>query len=203
MAVTFPLGRLTAQFLATALTLSGTVACSTQAASNADAEATAGKTTSPEIVTTFKCIELSNTWATLAQRGSVISISPLITWNSLEFGSDYTPEKRCGIVSRKLTEAVAQNGGILAGLDLTTGKVDDGQSVVCLLSKGQSSCDRNNMLFTLNRENSQNPSEVLNRITNFAQGQAYPKSITEKANLPSIISLETLVNRSLPKGNGF
>lgn len=139
-------------------------------------------------------------WATIAHRGNIVSKSPLLNWNSFEFGSDSTPEKRCEIVSGKLTQAVAQNGGTLTGLNLTTGNVDDGQTVVCLLTSGQSSCDRNNMLFTLNRENTKKPAEVLSKITNFAQGKATSSTIDEK-DPPSKIKLEELVDRLLPKDN--
>lgn len=45
---------------------------------------------------------------------------------------------------------MAQNGGILGGLDFTTGKVDDGQTVVCLVRQDQKSCDRNNQAIKLN-----------------------------------------------------
>ncbi|MBD2018253.1 hypothetical protein H6F96_30370 [Microcoleus sp. FACHB-53] len=194
--------RLTAQVLAAALTLSGTVACSTQTVSNPGGEAAQAKTTSPEMVTTFECVSRDRGWATIAHRGNIVSKSPLITWNSLEFGSDYTPEKRCEIVSGKLTQAVAQNGGTLTGLNLTTGNVDDGQTVVCLVASGQSRCDRNNMLFTLNRENAKKPTHALSKITNFAQGKA-TNSTVDESRFPSLISLEMLVERSLPKDNGF
>ncbi len=98
---------------------------------------------------------------------------------------------------------MAQNGGILGGLDFTTGKVDDGQTVVCLVRQDQKSCDRNNMLFTLNQENTKNPSDALVKITNFVQGKASNSPIGERGPLPQFISLETLVNRSLPQGKGF
>jgi hypothetical protein len=148
------------------------------------------------MVTTFECVEQSGTWATLAKRGNSVSISPLITWNTQEFGSDYTPEKRCEIVSGKLTQAVAQNGGTLGGLKLKHGKVDDGQTVVCVLTLGQSSCNRDNMLFTLSQENANKPNKALSTITNFAQGKA-TNSTMDESRFPSQIFLEQLVDPSL------
>lgn len=127
----------------------------------------------------------------------------MITWNTTEFGSEFTPEKRCQIVSQKLTDVVAQHGGSLRKLQLTTGQVDDGQTVVCVITPEQKSCNRNNQLFTLNKENAKNPSKALVQITNFSQGKADSKSINESGDFPSIISLETLVNRLLTEDSGL
>jgi hypothetical protein len=162
------------------------------------------QTTAKAIIpTTFKCVKQATGWATIAQRGNVFSESPLLTWNSTEFGTEWTPEQRCQTVSQRLTDAVVKNGGRLRNLDLTTGKVDNGYTVVCMVTARQKSCDRENMLFTLNKQNTQAPSEVLAKITNFAKGDASHSSVAESGNSPQFIPLETLVNRSLGKETGF
>jgi Circadian oscillating protein COP23 len=163
--------------------------------------------TSQPTITTFKCVQQSTGqstgWATIAERGNIVSKSPLLTWNSKEFGTDWTPEQRCKTVSQRLTDAVAKNGGKLANLDLTTGKIDNGYTVVCMITARQKSCNRNNVLFTLKKENSQNPSAILAKITNFAKGDASNPPIAESGNIPQFIPLETLVNRVLGRETGF
>ncbi|MEG4115041.1 MULTISPECIES: COP23 domain-containing protein [unclassified Microcoleus] len=216
--------RLITEILAAILTIFGAAACSTTTVSNPEIQPavttsnnpatspvttapsltdSAPKTSQPTITTIFKCIQQPNGWATVAQRGNAVSQNPLLTWNSTEFGDEWTPEQRCQTVSKRLTDAVAKNGGKLARLDLTTGNVDNGYTVVCMVTAGQKSCDRKNMLFTLNKENKKAPSEVLATITNFASGNATTKSVAENAPIPQFIPLETLVNSSLGKENGF
>ena len=161
------------------------------------------KSSQHTIRTTFNCVRQPTGWATIAQRGNAISQSPLLTWNSAEFGTDWTPEQRCKTVSQRLTNAVAKNSGKLVSLDLTTGKVDNRYTVVCVVTARQKSCDRNNMLFTLNKQNTKAPSEVLATITNFAKGDAATSPLVENGLIPQFIPLETLVNRSLGKESGF
>lgn len=196
--------RLMTPVIIAGLMLSGTVGCSPQSASS-EGEKLAVRTASNSTDSTiFKCAQHGDGWATFAQRGNAVSLSPLFTWNSTEFGPEYAPEQRCKMVSRKLTEAVAENGGKLGGLDFTTGRVENGYTVVCVVTPQQKGCNRNNMLFTLNQENQKNPSAVLVAITNFAQGKATDSTVAESGgNLPQYISLETLVNRVLPKDAGF
>jgi hypothetical protein len=206
--------RLITEILAAILTLFGAAACSTTTVStpgiqpavptsNNPATTSAPTISQSNIATTFNCVQQAMGWATIAQRGNAISQSPLLTWNSTEFGTDWTPEQRCKTVSQRLTDAVAKNGGKLASLDLTTGKVDNGYTVVCVVTATQRSCDRNNVLFTLKKENSQNPSAILAKITNFAKGDASNPPIAESGNIPQFIPLETLVNRVLGKETGF
>lgn len=215
---------LIADVLLVVLTLFGVAACSTTTVSTSETQpavpasnqpatdpvtiassltASAPKTSQPTVSTSFNCIQQSNGWATVAKRGNAVSENPLLTWSSTEFGDEWTPEQRCQTVSKKLTEVVAKNGGKLAKLDLTTGKVDNGYTVVCVVNAGQKSCDRNNMLFTLNKQNSKNPGEILVKITNFASGAASNSSVAESGTIPQFIPLETLVNRSLGKDSGF
>jgi len=216
--------RLITEILAIVLTLFGAAACSTTTVSTSETQpvastsnnpatspvttassltASAPKTSGSTIPTNFNCVQQPNGWATVAQRGNAVSQNPLLTWNSTEFGDEWTPEQRCQTVSKRLTEVVAKNGGKLAKLDLTTGKVDNGYTVICVVTAGQKSCDRQNMLFTLNKQNSQTPGEILVKITNFAKGTASNSTTAEKGYIPQFIPLETLVNRSLGKDSGF
>ncbi|MGK7904099.1 MAG: COP23 domain-containing protein [Hormoscilla sp.] len=187
-------GGFTAKALATAMMLSGAVLYSTQPAA-----------ANPELdPTVFKCVRQGEGWATFAQRGNAVSTVPMIRWNTTEFGSDYTPENRCRIVSERLTKAVANNGGMLSNLDLTTGTLND-YPVVCFVTQNSSTstCDNSNLLFTLNKQNASNPSQVLARLTNFRQGRASDSTIDENGGIALFISLETLVDRILPQDSGW
>ena len=175
--------------------LLGMAGCSTSTASSPEkVSQAAGKST------TFQCVEQGGGWATVAKRGDDdVSPSPLIRWNTPEFGPEYTPEKRCQIVSTRLTNIVAKNGGWLGGLDLTAGKVENGSTVVCLVNQQSRSCNLGNMLFTLNEKNSNNPNQVLKTITSFAKGEANSSNVDESKDIPQFISLDDLVNRSFGK----
>ena len=149
--------------------------------------------------TVFHCVEQQDeqdAWATIAQQGDNTSSVPMISWKSLEFGKKWDPKKRCFHVSGKLTNTVAQNGGKLVNLYLAYGEVDTGQTVICVLNAEQQDCDRQNMLFTLNKENAKNPSFVLKRIENFTYSKGTNSTVYEKGGI-STLSLEALVNRSL------
>lgn len=176
------------------LLLLGMAGCSASTASSPDkVSQAAGEPT------TFQCVEQGGGWATVAKRGKEVSPSPLIRWNTAEFGPEYTPEKRCQIVSTRLTNIVAKNGRRLGGLDLTAGKVENGSTVVCLVNQQPRSCNLGNMLFTLNEQNANNPNQVLTTITSFAKGKATNSTVAESKDIPQFISLDDLVNRSFDK----
>ncbi|MGK7900967.1 MAG: COP23 domain-containing protein [Hormoscilla sp.] len=177
--------------LATAITLSGIIACSPQE----------GQVTS-SISTTFQCRPYKYSWGTFAKRGNAISEFPMIAWNTTEFGSDYTPEKRCNIVSQRLTRAVADNGGMLSNLELTTGMLHD-YPVVCFVTNSSSKCTDSNLLFTLKQENGKNPNKVLAKMTLFGRGKAGEDEIIDEEIYPEYISLQELVDRRLPQGSGW
>ncbi len=153
--------------------------------------------------TKFKCVQDKGNWVTIAQRGKVISATPLLTWNTMEFGDRWTPEKRCNIVSDRLNQAVAMNEGRLRDLDLTSGKVQNGYTVICAVNLSQINCSLENMLLTLKRENAQNPSLVLFKIANFAEGKTERVTINENGGIPQYISLEALVDRSFGNNEGW
>ncbi|CDM98093.1 MAG: COP23 domain-containing protein [Limnospira sp. PMC 1291.21] len=99
--------------------------------------------------TTFRCIPVGNGYATIAVASTGHESKPLITWNSQAFiAGGYTPQNRCEIVSQRLTSAVAQNGGLLRDLLLTTGNVN-GYDVVCWVNNSSSICNPNNLLVTI------------------------------------------------------
>ena len=141
--------------------------------------------------TSFRCIQNGNGFATIAQRGDRTT-PPIITWNTT-LGRQYNPQARCDIVSQKLTQAVARNGGKLKNLQLKAGPVKN-QIVICVINKTQSVCNSSNMLFTLRAENTMRAEQVLARLNNFSiKGSGAP--VAESYGLDSV-SLEDL-NRFL------
>lgn len=115
--------------------------------------------------TTFRCVQNRNGFATIAQRGDRTT-PPVITWN-YTLGRQYSPQKRCKIVSQKLTQIVVSNGGKLKNLQLMAGPVKN-QVVICVVKNAQSFCNNSNMLFTLRPENARRADEVLARLNNFS-----------------------------------
>jgi hypothetical protein len=141
---------------------------------------------------------------TVAKKGDQTT-PPLIVWETTYFGPDYTPENRCNIVSKKLTQAVANNGGELAGLNLTHGRVNN-QTVICWV-KGKGRCNAQNMLFTLRPANAQKAPAIVQQIEKFALGEAAIPPVAEStpqryANLYSMLSrhLNLRSNPSRPSG---
>lgn len=119
-------------------------------------------------ITQFNCIAktIGQDYATVGQRADKKVI--LIVWTqkaARHFGEEYTPQKRCNIVTEKLNEFVRINNGTMKGLMLTNGYIND-KKVVCVLRKGETSCNPENLLFTLNPDNASRPSEIVNQLLN-------------------------------------
>jgi len=188
--------KLTSKVVSTIFLILTTIGCSQQTSNSGQDASAASSSTEP---TVFECVQNGGSWVTVAKRGNAVSSSPLVAWNTTEFGEQWTPQKRCNHVSNKLTKAVADNGGRLGELNLTTGKLDSTQTVVCIVNSTQENCNNNNILFTLNQKNANNPSAVLAKITNFSQGLASDSTVSESGSVPQYIALEPLVNRSFGK----
>ncbi len=103
---------------------------------------------------------------TVVQKGDREAV--MVAWNSNYFGKEFTPEKRCQMVSERLQQAANNNGGTFKDLELASGTVNS-QPVVCALQSGTKKCDRQNLLFTLKPENARNPEAVIQKLFNFAQ----------------------------------
>jgi hypothetical protein len=123
------------------------------------------------VTTVFECVQTDTGFATFVKRGERQLSVPLLTWNKEEFGPDFTPEKRCKMVSQKLTDKVASNGGRLQGLSLAYGKVND-FTVICALTLKENKCNSENQLFTLSEANAKKPGLALSKIFKFSQGNA-------------------------------
>ena len=131
-------------------------------------------------------------WRTVVQRGNKVSRRPLIIWDATEFGAEHTPKKRCDVVSKHLTNAVADHRGQLKHLYLTLGSIK-GSSAVCLVTETQSDCNDSNLLFILNKRNAREPKLVLERLLNLANGSS--RTPFMESGIANYIPLELLVDR--------
>jgi len=107
--------------------------------------------------------ELHEELYTVARQGE--GEARLFRWKNTEFGPEYTPQKRCEIVSAKMDAAVQANGGSFVGLRLTNGPVNHRQ-VICVLKPSETDCNSNNVLFTLSRENERNAGHLIGQLLN-------------------------------------
>ncbi len=196
--------RFVTQTLVSALALSGAIAFKAEAApmptvvTQLPTVIPSGPTVTPAPrppqpqTTTFSCVSSGSGYATVVSKG--VKQATLITWNSTSFGPEYTPQMRCNNVSQKFQTMVNRNGGKLSNLLLTVGSIN-GQTVVCAVNQGQYGCNQENMLFTLNQENTKNPGSVLAtllQIGNYGSGPV----IRETPELPEF-NLEEVVNQKL------
>jgi Circadian oscillating protein COP23 len=188
--------KLTAPLLASALVFAGTVAFASQV------QAAPVRNSVNNTKTTFQCVTSGRNFVTIARRGNVTT-DPMIVWKSTEFGREYTPWQRCQIVSNRLTKAVAQNGGRLSNLQLTTGIINN-LPVVCYVN-GRGRCNSQNLLFTLDKRNAKNPGDALTRVINFAQdGGGSPlesRTITGQSSAPQFVPFGDMVERALNSPN--
>jgi len=187
--------KFTAPLLASALVFAGTVALASQV------QAAPASNSLNNTKTTFQCVTSGRNFVTIARRGNVTT-DPMILWKSTEFGREYTPWQRCQIVSNRLTKAVAQNGGRLSNLQLTTGIVNN-LPVVCYVN-GRGRCNSQNLLFTLDKRNAKNPGDALTRLINFAQDGGGPVTTFRtrtQSSAPQFVPFGDMVDRAFNSPN--
>ena len=186
--------KLTTSLLSSALVFAGTVAFASQVQAATSDSGNSARTT-------FQCVTSGRNIATIARRGNVTT-DPMIVWKSTEFGREYTPWQRCQIVSNRLTQAVAQNGGRLSNLQLTTGIINN-LPVVCYVN-GQGRCNSQNLLFTLDKRNAKNPGDALTRLINFSQDGGGPVTTLRgggQSSAPQFVPFGNMVDRALNSPN--
>ncbi|MFB2878400.1 COP23 domain-containing protein [Floridanema aerugineum] len=125
--------------------------------------------------TVFRCIRQGNEWVTIAQKGTRRT-GPMITWRTAV--GEFSQQERCQQVSTRLTRAVAQNGGDLSRLLLTSGRVN-GQTVICFVNSAER-CNSGNVLFTLvNPRNAASAGDVLAKLVRFGSGRTGSPGVFE------------------------
>ncbi|MCS6812716.1 MAG: COP23 domain-containing protein [Cyanobacteria bacterium] len=149
-----------------------------------------------QLSTTFYCTKADGSFATVARRGDRTT-PPMITWRDTSFGPQFTPERRCQIVSERLTRAVAQNGGRLSNLRLTYGPLN-GFPVICYVSSPEEFCSSDNLLITLRQDDRGREGQILQQILTFSiQGQGAPLTRGGTASRPEPIAFGAEVERAL------
>lgn len=196
--------KLLAEFLVTALAFSSVIPFASQAQAQ-DEDYSTDSAIQEDLTTTFRCVREGRNFATIAERGDRTT-PPIVQWRTGEFGPDYTPQQRCQIVSDRLSRAVSANGGRLTNLYLTTGTLNR-LPVVCYLNGGATGCNSNNLLFTLDRRNAQNPDAVLQDLLNFGvSGTGRPvlslRPSGSSAPQTRGISLQRVVDEAFAAGGG-
>ncbi|AFY95991.1 COP23 domain-containing protein [Chamaesiphon minutus] len=150
--------------------------------------------------TTFACIKKGNDPVTVARRGDRVT-SPMITWRDKSWGS-YTPEKRCQIVSQRLTKAVASSGK-LSSLDMTHGVVNS-IPVVCYITQKGEKCNSENILFSLKASERGQEQKTIDELLNFSKLGSGSGSVRGGGTGPSTTPLtygdaiENAFNRAAP-----
>ncbi len=146
--------------------------------------------------TQFRCVTTRNGYpATIAVRGSKQS-PPLIVWRSDYFGSDYSPERRCSMVTQRFNDVVSFYGGSLRGLKLTHGEVN-GSTVICIARFYGDVCSADNMLFTLSPQNARRAAGIVYQIGEFAQGSAQVPPVYESGGEQVYVDLADMLEPSL------
>lgn len=141
----------------------------------------------------FQCLTQSGYYVTLAVRKNGVLSDPIIVWKTEEFSeAGYTPERRCSEVTSRLNKLLSQNNGTLKGLYLTVGPVN-GQQVLCAVNNTRTGCNTNNMLFTLSERNRQNPTKILESLSNVSAGSVSGTLVQESGGQP-YVNLEKLVD---------
>lgn len=134
--------------------------------------------------TQFTCVPDENgNVATVGQRPGGQPI-PVIIWtsdSSKYFGQKISPKSRCQIVTERFNQAVADSGGSLQDVLLTSGQVGS-KTVICVLSIDDTGCDGGNTLFTLNPKNAKRPYQVLAQIAQISREGSSAGVIRETGN---------------------
>jgi Circadian oscillating protein COP23 len=115
--------------------------------------------------TTFACIKVDGNPATIAIRGERTT-SPMIVWKDTSYGK-YTPQKRCQIVSQRLTKAVATSGK-LSNLNMTYGMLNS-LPVICFITRKGEKCGSENLLFSLKTSERGKEQEILDSLLDFSK----------------------------------
>jgi Circadian oscillating protein COP23 len=109
----------------------------------------------------------------------------LIVWKSEFFGTKFTPEKRCEIVSAAIEKAFSEGRTYIgSGNDKATGL-----GIVCGIANPEQKCDRTNMLLTMKSYQSADDTvEQLGQIMQGKTGQpVYQSSGGKRVNLRALL----------------
>lgn len=106
------------------------------------------------LVSSVRCENLTTT----IYQGEAHAV--LFQWNTNFFGANFTPAVRCQVVSDRLNSFVRANNGQFSGISFITGLMNN-YPVICSPRPGESSCNSQNLLFTLKPENRAKADEII------------------------------------------
>lgn len=153
----------TIEFFTIAIAFSSTLALTTTVLGLTPSYAQAAV---PKDATTFACIPQGENFATIAKRANRVT-PPIIIWKDKSFGDKYPPKTRCEIVSKRLSDAVAEQKGRLSTLRLTHGIVG-ANAVICYVSNPALKCTAKNTLLTLKPEDKGKEAEIIKGLVSFS-----------------------------------
>jgi Circadian oscillating protein COP23 len=109
----------------------------------------------------------------------------LIIWKSEFFGTKYTPQQRCSIVSSAIQKSFVEGRTYIgAGIDKQTGL-----GIICGVANPDQPCDRTNILLTL--KSYQNAEDTLDRLGQVMSGKTgqpiYQSSGGKRVNLRDLL----------------
>ena len=142
----------------------------------------------------FACVSYGSRFATIIRTPE--QAIPLITWNNPKFGTEFTPEKRCQIVTQKFQTAVDTYG--VENLMFTTGRVG-GRNVICLINGGQQGCNPSNTLLSLSGANALEPRKLLEQLLSI--GTTGSGSPIQERRGKEFVSFTTVLERALQSAN--
>lgn len=143
-------------------------------------------------VNSVECSENKRETLAVVTGGEKPGQAVLFKWNTNFFGTNYPPEVRCQIVSKKLNSFVQANNGQFTGLKFTTGLMNN-YPVICTIRPGESSCNSQNLLFTLRPENRAKTQEI---IRNLEDPNSYGSFSINEARRP-VVDFGAWVKRNL------
>jgi hypothetical protein len=114
----------------------------------------------------FACIKQGAEYVTVAKKDDLIS-PPMIKWVDKSWGDKYPPEKRCKIVSDRLSKAVASSG-MLQNLNLAHGVVNS-TPVICYVTAKTAKCNADNILFSLKPNEIGQEKAIIANLFNFSK----------------------------------
>jgi Circadian oscillating protein COP23 len=143
--------------------------------------------------TTFACVKVGGNPATIAIRGER-KTSPMIIWKDTSYGT-YTPQKRCQIVSQRLTNAVASSGK-LSNLNMTYGMLNS-LPIICYITRKDEKCNSENILFSLRSNEIGKEQEILDGLLNFSKigkGDPTMRCVAQPQSFGEMIEQELTTN---------
>ncbi len=150
--------------------------------------------------TTFACIRQDDVYVTVAVRGNR-QTAPMITWKDTSHGENFTPEKRCKLVSQRLSKAVSRSNK-LNSLTMTHGLVNS-VPVICYITRKGETCNDKNILFSLKASERGQEQNILDNLLSFSN-KGSGSSIQESAGTTDTVedwiekNLTTPVNGTNP-----